>query len=138
MNLLRHLRIARPVSDVARAANMYCQGLTLQVLSSFQDHDGFDGVMVGARGADYHLEFTRHRRHPLNPSPTAEDLLVVYYPLESEWRVACAAMAAAGFEVMSSSNPYWNARGRTYGDPDGYRVVLQQEAWSSALEGAAP
>ena len=133
----RHLRIARPVTDVTRAANMYCQGLTLQVLSSFQDHDGFDGVMVGVPTADYHLEFTRHRRHPLIPRPTAEDLLVIYYPLESDWRVACTAMAAAGFEVASSCNPYWNVRGRTYADPDGYRIVLQQEDWASTLAGAA-
>jgi hypothetical protein len=63
---------------------------------------------------------------------------VIYYPLDGEWRVACAAMAAAGFEVVSSSNPYWSVRGRTFADPDGYRVVLQQEAWSSAPEGTAP
>jgi hypothetical protein len=135
--LPRHLRIARPVTDVTRAANMYCQGLTLQVLASFQDHEGFDGVMVGAPGADYHLEFTRHRRHPLSPSPTAEDLLVIYYPRESEWWVACAAVAAAGFQVVSSCNPYWDVRGRTYADPDGYRLVLQQDTWTSAPDAAA-
>jgi hypothetical protein len=43
-------------------------------------------------------------------------------------------MDAAGFEAVSSFNPYWNARGRSYQDPDGYRVVLQQAAWTSASE----
>ena len=28
-------------------------------------------------------------------------------------------------------NPYWETRGRTYEDPDGYRVVLQQAEWSN-------
>ena len=38
-------------------------------------------------------------------------------------------MSAAGFAAVSSFNPYWDVRGRTYQDPDGYRVVLQGEAW---------
>lgn len=38
-------------------------------------------------------------------------------------------MDAAGFQVVGSFNPYWNARGRSYADADGYRVVLQQDAW---------
>jgi hypothetical protein len=127
----QHLRIARPVSDVEDAANMYSLGLALRILSSFRDHDGFDGVMVGSTDADYHLEFTRSRRHPIVPSPTPEDLLVFYYPLESEWRLACGRMEVAGFKPVSAFNAYWNVRGRSYQDPDGYRVVLQQAAWVS-------
>ena len=129
-NVKQQLRIARPVSDVEHSADMYCKGLTLRVLSSFQDHDGFDGVIMGSPGADYHLEFTRSRRHPLTPSPTPEDLLVFYYPSESDWRLATTRMDTAGFQVIASFNPYWNARGRTYRDLDGYRVVLQQSAWT--------
>jgi hypothetical protein len=126
-----HLRIARPVTDVERAANMYCQGLGLRILASFRNHDGFDGIMVGVPAAGYHLEFTRNRRHPVTPSPTGEDLLVLYYRSESEWQLACGGMNAAGFAAVSSFNPYWNLRGRSYQDPDGYRVVLQREAWAS-------
>jgi len=111
---------------------MYCRGLALRVLASFRDHDGFDGIMIGPAEADYHLEFTRSRQHPVTPSPTPEDLLVFYYPSQSEWRLACERMDAAGFQQVSSCNPYWNARGRTYQDLDGYRVVLQQAAWVPA------
>jgi len=128
-----HLRIARPVTDLQRTTDMYCRGLGLRVLASFQDHDGFDGVMVGpAEEADYHLEFTHSRRHLITPSPTPEDLLVFYCPSESEWRLACERMDAAGFQEVGSFNPYWNTRGRTYQDLDGYRVVLQQAAWVPA------
>lgn len=134
--MTQHLRIARPVTDIERAASMYCHGLTLRILASFRDHDGFDGIMVGAPGAGYHLEFTRSRRHPVTPSPTPEDLLVLYYPSESEWHLACVRMSAAGFDAVSSFNPYWNVHGRSYQDPDGYRVVLQREAWDSGPEHA--
>jgi hypothetical protein len=54
-----------------------------------------------------------------------EDLVVFYLPGATEWRTACARMTEAGFRQVASFNPYWDRRGRTYEDHDGYRVVLQ-------------
>lgn len=125
------LRIARPVSDVELAAGMHSVGLTLGVLCSFREHQGFDAITVGATDAAYHFEFTRSRWHPVTPSPTAEDLLVFCYPDETDWRLACERMGTAGFEQVGSFNPYWNAHGRTFQDHDGYRVILQQAAWTT-------
>ena len=110
---------------------MYCRGLGLRIIDRFEDHDGFDGVMIGAAGADYHFEFTSCRPRSLRPTPTVEDLLVFYLASESEWRAACASMSAAGFMPVATFNPYWEVRGRTYQDHDGYRVVLQREEWSN-------
>ena len=126
-----HLRIARPVTDLARTQAMYCLGLGLRFVGSFENHEGFDGIMLGVAGAGYHFEFTHCRTHPVAPSPTAEDLAVFYFPALSEWQDACANMLAAGFKQVASLNPYWEARGRTYEDRDGYRVVLQNAAWSN-------
>src|SRR5574340_77165 len=53
-----HLRLARPVSDLARATDMYCRGLRLRVVGRFENHEGFDGVMLGIAGSGYHFEFT--------------------------------------------------------------------------------
>jgi hypothetical protein len=125
-----HLRIARPVADLARSTFLYCRGLDLHVLGRFEDHDGFDGVMLGAPGG-YHFEFTRHRQHPVAPAPTVEDLVVLYLPAATEWRTACARMTAAGFRQVVSFNPYWERRGRTFEDHDGYRVILQNAGWSA-------
>ncbi|MGZ5847485.1 MAG: VOC family protein [Ramlibacter sp.] len=123
------LRLARPCSDLARAERMYVAGLGWQVLGRFEDHEGFDGVMLGTPGGAWHLEFTRSRLHAVRPSPTPEDLLVLYMPSAGEWRTRCEAMAAAGFCAVRSLNPYWDRQGRSFEDPDGYRVVLQQAAW---------
>lgn len=60
-----HLRIARPVTDLDRAVRMYVDGLGLQALGGFRDHEGFDGVMLGEPGAGHHLEFTVCRHHPV-------------------------------------------------------------------------
>jgi YycE-like protein len=43
----------------------------------------------------------------------------------------CARMLAAGFQRVPSYNPYWEAQGQTFEDLDGYRVVLQNIAWTS-------
>ena len=87
--------------------------------------------MLGVAGSSYHFEFTRCRNHPVAPTPTAEDLVVLYTPVAAEWQACCASMLAAGFKPVASFNPYWEARGRTYEDPDGYRTVLQCAEWSN-------
>jgi catechol 2,3-dioxygenase-like lactoylglutathione lyase family enzyme len=126
-----HLRIARPVSNLERTVEMYCSGLCLDELGRFLDHEGFDGVMLGERGGGHHLEFTRCRTHPVSPAPTPEDLLVFYLPDAEEWNQACRRMLESGFTEVAPYNPYWASRGRTFEDPDRYRVVLQQTAWSN-------
>jgi putative acetyltransferase len=129
-----HLRIARPVSDLARSRAMYVEGLGLHVVGSFESHQGFDGVMLGMVGAGYHFEFTHCAAHPIRPSPTPEDLTIFYLPTSSLWQRACADMLTAGFKQVTSLNPYWDLSGRTYEDHDGYRVVLQNDEWSNTGE----
>jgi catechol 2,3-dioxygenase-like lactoylglutathione lyase family enzyme len=124
-----HLRVARPADDLEAVVRFYRDGLGLAVLSEFRGHDGFDGVMLGAPGAGYHLEFTRHAGHPAGRAPTADNLLVFYLPDEAEWRAAVARLEAAGYPAVPAVNPYWDRHGRTFEDPDGYRVVLQNAAW---------
>jgi hypothetical protein len=111
---------------------MYCRGLAFRVLGSFEAHDGFDGVMLGVPGAGYHFEFTRSREHPVTPSPTVEDLVVLYIPSKAEWQATCGSMLAAGFTHVPAANPYWDARGRAFADVDGYQVVLERAAWTNA------
>jgi len=123
------LRIARPVSALDRSVAMYRKGLGLSEMGRFENHDGFDGVMLGRPDLHYHFEFTYCRAHPVAPTPTAEDLLVFYLPDSVQWQRACALMLQAGFVEVSSFNPYWEHRGRTFEDHDRYRVVLQQAPW---------
>lgn len=39
-------------------------------------------------------------------------------------------MVAAGFEELTTYNPYWDQDGQTFQDPGGYRVVLAKGAWN--------
>lgn len=124
------LRVARPTDRLGEIASMYVRGLGLRVLAEFSDHDGFDGMIVGHPRVPYHLEFTTQRGHIAGRSPSAEHLLVFYIPERREWEMTCQQMVEAGFLAVPSANPYWDARGRTFEDLDGYRVVLENAAWS--------
>lgn len=126
-----HLRIARPVHDLERSTEMYCRGLGLTILASFRGHEGFDGTILGNPDSRYHFEFTRCPRHSVVPAPTVEDLVVLYIPGQDEWQALCSSMVAAGFKPVVSFNPYWEVRGRTYEDPDGYRTVLECSEWTN-------
>ncbi len=124
-----HLRVARPTDDLAAVVAFYRDGLGFEVLAEFRDHDGFDGVMLGRAGGAYHLEFTRKAGHCAGRAPTADNLLVFYLPDEASWQAAVERLERAGYEPVQAFNPYWDRKGRTFEDPDGYRVVLQNAAW---------
>lgn len=123
------LRIARPTDDLEALLPFYRDGLGLSLLFRFEDHDGFDGMMLGQEGAPYHFEFTRAKGHLAGRAPTQDNLLVFYLPDAGEWKAAVQRMQDAGFASVASFNPYWDREGVTFEDPDGYRVVLQRAAW---------
>lgn len=123
------LRIARPTDHGDELLRFYRDGLGLELLGSFEDHDGFDGMMLGAPGAPYHFEFTRQKGHTVGPAPSQDNLVVFYLPDTAQWQAAVARMEAHGFAPVPSYNPYWDRMGKTFEDPDGYRVVLQNAAW---------
>ena len=101
------------------------------MLYRFQNHDEFDGVMLGLPGAPYHFEFTRAVDHRAGRAPSKDNLLVFYIAERSAWEVAIERMRDAGFPPVPAFNPYWGRNVATFEDPDGYRVVLQNAEWSS-------
>lgn len=146
------LRVARPTGRLDALVRFYRDGLGLDELARFEDHDGFDGVMLGALGTPYHLEFTCCRRaragagdgSPASeaapgpegrPAPgqadgAPEHLLVFYLPDRGGWEAAVDRLRRQGHDPVPSANPYWDRRGLTFCDPDGYRVVLQNAGWA--------
>ncbi|HZH26288.1 MAG TPA: VOC family protein [Azospirillaceae bacterium] len=123
------LRVARPTDRLDEVVSFYRDGLGLEILASFENHDGFDGVMLGHPNAPYHLEFTRHHGHTAGRAPTQDNLLVFYLPERAAWEDAVSRMKNHGHAPVPSYNPYWDRHGVTFEDPDGYRVVLQNTSW---------
>jgi len=122
------LRIAKPVRDLPRTTAMYCRGLGLRVVGSFENHDGFDGVMPG-RGFELPL-----RVHPLSHSSCrASSALKTWwfctYRRQPSGKLPAPGCWTLGFKQVASFQSYWETQGRTFEDPDGYRIVLQQAEW---------
>lgn len=54
---------------------------------------------------------------------------IICLPAPTDWHAAVQRMEAAGYAPVSVYNRYWDEHGRTFEDPDGYRMVLQRAAW---------
>ncbi len=127
--MIQHLRVARPTNSLEPLLRFYRDGLGLEVLGSFDGHDGFDGLMLGRPDLGWHLEFTCEAEHTAPTAPTEEHLLVLYFATESKWVEAIERLRGVGCDVVTPHNPYWATRGMTFADPDGYRVVLVNGKW---------
>ncbi|WP_372736076.1 VOC family protein [Nocardioides sp.] len=122
------VRIARPTDRLEEVVRFYRDGLGLVELGRFEGHAGFDGVMLGLPDASVHLEFTRHEGGSPGPAPSRDNLLVLYVPDAGELAAWRDHMIAAGHEPVAAENPYWDLRGVTFEDPDGWRIVLHGTA----------
>ncbi|MFQ6326488.1 VOC family protein [Nocardia sp. CWNU-33] len=119
------VRIARPTDRLAAVVRFYVEGLGLRELYRFENHAGYDGVMLGLPGAGYHLEFTTHADGSPGDAPSAENLLVLYFSGESQMYDVAQRLGDFGVEPVAAENPYWAEHGGlTFPDPDGWRVVL--------------
>jgi catechol 2,3-dioxygenase-like lactoylglutathione lyase family enzyme len=124
------LRVARPTNNIAALRRFYEAGLGFELLAQFENHNGFDGIILGHSGYAYHFEFTHQRGHTVERAPSQDNLLVFYFPDSAEWQSRVTQMLLQGFEPVKSYNPYWDTNGKIFEDADGYRVILQQAGWA--------
>jgi catechol 2,3-dioxygenase-like lactoylglutathione lyase family enzyme len=151
------VRVARPTGDLDAIIRFYGEGLGLKQIGSFRGHAGYDGVMFGLPGREYHLEFTQaeaagagevgppevaaHGRTPTvreganEPTkvksfapPSRDNLLVLYVPDRIAIDRIATRLADMGYPAVPPENPYWAEHGVTIEDPDGWRVVLMNTA----------
>jgi hypothetical protein len=126
------VRIARPSRDLAAAERFYAHGLGLQVLyrAAAESPDEHDLVMLGWPQASWHLELVGGPHLEVAPSPTAEDLLVLYLSAPVDESLVARLEENGGRRVTQGE--YWDRWGVTVQDPDGYRLVLSSRTWTNA------
>jgi len=117
-------RIARPTARIKEVTKFYTKGLGLQVIYSFEGHNGYKGVMIGFPGLQYHLEFTQDDKHTECNAPTKDNLLVLYFDSPEKLNSVRSSLESLGYEPVAPENPYWEGKSWTYEDPEGWRVVL--------------
>ena len=122
------VRIARPTNQLDRVVGFYRDGLGLTEIYRFTGHDGYDGVMLGLPGTQYHLEFTQRAGDGPCLAPSKDNLIVFYIPDLAELERLERKLQALGYPEVPPENPYWLGQSVTISDPDGWRVVLCNSA----------
>ena len=122
------MRVARPTRDLSRIRRFYEVAVGLEVIWTFNDHDGFDGVVFGSPEAKWQLEIVG-TPHEISPRPTIEDALVLFLADISEILLVTQRLRAEETAEVSANdpelNPYWPRNGAlTFVDPDGYRLII--------------
>jgi hypothetical protein len=121
---MKQVRVARPTDQLAAVIRFYHEGLGLPILSHFEGHSGYDGVILGMPDATYQVEFTQHEAGSPCPAPTTDNLLVFYAIEREHVDILAARLGAMGYSPVPPENPWWETRSITIPDPDGWRVVL--------------
>ncbi|MFI9326881.1 VOC family protein [Kitasatospora sp. NPDC052868] len=132
INSTMRVRIARPSRDLAAAERFYVKGLGLDILwrTTERVSGEHDLLMVGPPGGAWHFELTHDPEQPLEPTPTVDDLFVVYLGAPVDDALVDRLVAAGGTRV-AAHNPYWDEHGVTVADPDGYLLVLCSRTWGA-------
>lgn len=127
--MINHFRVARHTNDILRIREFYIEILGLKLLGEF-DHKGYKGAFIGEENQNWHLEFTESTdlaEHILD----GDDLLVFYLGKSNNYSQLIERLESKGYLSVPSKNPYWDEWGRTYCDPDGFRIVVSFRGWSN-------
>ena len=118
------MRVAHPTTDVERAITFWTQVVGLEKLSRFEDHEGYDGVILGNSGDQWEIEVTHHSSGLPLPSPSEEDIIVLYLNNKLAAEIT-DRLRHSGHPAKEHPNPYWQAMGASvHTDPDGYTLIL--------------
>ena len=73
-----NLRIARHTKNLKNVLNFYVDIIGLEKIGGFENHNGYDGIFIGKKNLDWHLEFTTSFEIPNHFFD--EDDIIVFYP----------------------------------------------------------
>lgn len=121
---IRSVRVARHTNQFEAIIRFYRDLIGLPEIGRFSGHDGYDGIMLGMPGEDYHLEFTTHPNGAPSAPPSRDNLLVFYIDEQEAIVRIVERLRQHGHNPVEPENPYWSKGGVTFEDPDGWRVVF--------------
>lgn len=131
---IEQYRIARPTKNIKVITKFYNEILGFEIIGSFANHNGYDGIMLGLPNEKYHLEFTQNLFQEYLPMPTKENLLVFYFGSNEEYFSAIDRIKNLGIESVEPENPYWENKSMTYEDPDKWRIVFFNGLYKTQLK----
>ena len=116
-------RIARHTNRLEQLVSFYVNIIGLDLLGEFKNHAGYDGVFIGKKDLDWHLEFTQ--TIDLVDHKFDEDDILVFYP-ETQFEYDGILTRINNKKVIMhiAKNPYWQVNGISIKDPDNHNVII--------------
>ncbi len=119
-------RVARHSNDISKLAFFYTEILGLELLGSFNNHNDYNGIFIGYKGADWHLEFTESKDNAKHIFD-ADDALVFYPKSREEYQLIVKKLAKYQIKKLPPKNPYWKENGILVKDPDDYPILISKQ-----------
>ena len=121
-------RYARHTNAIKPLVDFYTQIIGLEILGKFEKHSNYNGVFLGLKNLDWHLEFTESNEK-VNHFPDEDDLIVFYINSKEELNSIIKNAKKLGFFTSKPKNPYWQENGIEIKDPDNFNVILTVKQW---------
>lgn len=116
-------RYARHTTDLQKMEQFYTQLVGLENLGGFKNHSTYDGLFLGYKNADWHLEFTCSPEKPQSAFDE-DDALVFYVDSDSQLAKIKKTLQQKNINLEVPKNPYWVENGVMISDPDGFKVIF--------------
>ncbi|MEC5157817.1 VOC family protein [Chryseobacterium sp. MP_3.2] len=121
-----NVRFARHTENIEHLITFYTSILNFEVLGNFKNHDGYDGVFLGVKGENWHLEFTQNKEKP--KSKFDEDDAKVFYPkTQKSYDQISENLKEFKVPLLEPKNPYWKNKGICFEDSDHCRIIMSKE-----------
>ena len=119
-------RYARHTQKIESLIYFYTSVSNFEILGKFENHDGYDGVFLGIKGENWHLEFTQNEEKP--QSHFDEDDALVFYPKTQEsYDEILDNLKKFEVPLLEPKNPYWRDKGVCFEDCDHYKIIISKE-----------
>ncbi len=116
-------RYARHTNQLEELKKFYINILGLELLGEFKNHSAYDGIFLGKKNCDWHLEFTQTEEE-VNHTFDEDDLLVFYPTNKLEFERIKSNLEKYKIKILKAKNPYWQENGLCFADPDAYLLIL--------------
>lgn len=116
-------RYARHTFDLDRIERFYTEIVGLEKLGGFVNHNNYDGIFLGHKNSNWHLEFTTSTEKPKSKFDE-DDILVFYVNSEAEIKNIKKILHQKNIKLETPLNPYWVENGIMISDPDHFKIIF--------------
>ncbi len=118
-------RYARHTINLEKIKEFYTKIFGFEILGNFENHNDYNGIFLGVKNENWHLEFTVSKEIP-ERNFDEDDLLVFYPESLEEYENLVDNITLNSIEKSEPKNPYWKENGILIHDPEGFGIIISK------------